>query len=259
MHPADILSRNYPPSILIYGMAGSGKTALLSQLSNAYIFDCDRGMKTAATLKDKFFNQRQKVTFDEYVDEDPKAPKAYMEIMQKLNEIMRLQLQGKWSHDAIGIDSLTGLVKAAMLQVLMSRFNNSMHDMDIKSWGFLVTAVERVLTLLRSFRIPVIVTAHVDLLSKPIEKKLEQEIIAMFPLSATNKHGMNKLMWLFDEVWHADKKAIGQNKQAYRVDGNKSGVYKTRTRSSFGLVRHDEIGMIELLKLVGFIYKGESK
>jgi len=71
MKPADLLKRNYPPSILIFGPPGSAKTSLVSQLSNAYMFDFDDGMKTAAMLHDKFFDARQLIEFDIFRDPNP--------------------------------------------------------------------------------------------------------------------------------------------------------------------------------------------
>jgi hypothetical protein len=258
--PADIIKLNYSPSILIYSMAGDGKTGLISQLFGAYCFDFDRGMRTAATLKDKFFDQRQLIEFDEYRDEDPMKPKQYAVARKKLNGFVRDHANGKGIYDAYIVDSLTGLCKAAQLGIQEASHSDPLAKMEIQDWGSLIAEIERFLTLLRSLRVLTVVTAHVDMLDKPAKdgkgkpKVGEREVLALFPMSGTKNHGMNKLMWLFDEVWFADKRPIGQGRIEYRVDGNKAGTYKTRTRSSFGLIQHDEIGMVELLKMIGFEY-----
>lgn len=264
MHPIDILKKNYPPSILIYGLAGSGKTALASQLSGGYCFDFDRGMRTAATLKDKFFDDRQKITFDEYRDENPKKPRMYRDAMKKLMEIVEECSKGKWGCDACVVDSLTGLCRAAQLEVQgLGDKNNPMRDslahMEIQNWGSLITEVERFLTMLRGMKVLTVVTAHVDMIEtrKPGGILGESTISSMFPASATSKHGHKKLMWLFDEVWYADAKQVGSGTQ-YRVTGKPpNNVIQARTRSSMGLVVHNEIGMRGLLKQIEYQYGKE--
>ena len=109
MKPADLLKLNKPPCILIYGPAGTGKTALVSQLKNAYGFDFDDGMLTAATLKDKFSDIRQQMEFDIYKDENPLEPKQFPLAMKKIQEIVRKSAAKDWKFDGLVIDSLTGL------------------------------------------------------------------------------------------------------------------------------------------------------
>lgn len=259
MKPSDILNQNYAPNILIFGFAGCGKTALATQLSKGYGQDFDNGMRTAATLKDKFFDARSKFEFETFRDENPTKPTAYMRAKNKLNEIVRLSSEGKWPFDAYIADSLTGLCKAAQLHVLSIGRQNSMAKMEIQDWGALVHEVENFLTLIRSLKVLTVVTAHIDILDKPMKKGGktvvgERETLAMYPMSATAKHGLNKLMWLFDEVLYADVKPLAQGKMKYTISGASQGIIKTRTRSSFGTIRHDEIGMVEILKQMGYNY-----
>jgi archaellum biogenesis ATPase FlaH len=96
MKPPDILKTNKPPVILIYGPAGTGKTALISQASNGYCFDFDNGMLTAAKLKDKFFDSRQNIEFDIYKEPDPKNPIMYHKAMVKITNIINQKKLGKW-------------------------------------------------------------------------------------------------------------------------------------------------------------------
>lgn len=260
MNPADILKKNYPPSILLFGPPGGGKTGLISQLSGGYVFDFDRGMRTAATLKDKFFTVRATVDFDVYRDANPRQPKAYSGAMKKITEIVELTGKEKWRYDACGVDSLTGLCQAAQLHIQgLGDKSNPLRDplakMEIQNWGSLVNEVERFLLLLRSLKVLTIVTAHVDILEKKVGGKLgELEITDMFPSSATKKHGMQKLMWLFDEVLYTDVKPVGGGKMNYRVSGIPTRVIKARTRSGIGLVVHNETGLRGLLEKMGYHY-----
>lgn len=263
MKAEDILKRNYPPSILIYGSAGAGKTALVSQLSGGYMFDFDRGMRTAATLKDKFFDARSKIEFDDYRDEDPMKPVAYFGAMKKLREIVTEVGARKWKYDACIIDSLTGMCKAGQLFIQgLGDKSNPMADplakMEVQNWGSLIAEIEKMLTLLRSLKVLTVVTAHIDIMETKKEGKGvmlgETEVAAIHPMSATKSHGANKLMWLFDEVLYADARPAGQNKMNYSVSGTPTLTIKARTRSSIGTVIHNEIGMKGLLEQMGYHY-----
>ena len=262
MKPKDILDQNFPPSILIYGLAGCGKTALVSQLSNAYLFDFDRGMRTAATLRDRFFVARQSIEFDEYRDENPKKPTMYQKAMKKLLDFVGQSSKDNLPYDAIVLDSLTGMCRAAQLQIQsLSDKSNPMGDplahMEIQNWGSLITEVERFLTLLRAMRRLTVVTAHVDTqeVKKPGGTLGETMPVVMHPASATSKHGIKKLMWLFDEVLYADARLVGAGKINYRVTGKPpDNIIQARTRSGVGLVVHNEIGMLGLLKQMNYRY-----
>lgn len=262
MKPPDLLKMNKPPCILVYSPAGGGKTGLAAQLKDAYIFDFDDGMRTAATLKDKFFDIRQKIDFDIYKDPNPMKPKMFPLAIKKLQEIVRKSAEGKWDKNGLVVDSLTGACRAAQLYNQFTAGQDSFKKMEIQNWGTLINEIEKFLTLVRSVGVPTIVTAHVDMLDAPMMNAYgkpilgQRKVTAQFPSSATTKHGFRKLMWLFDEVLYAERKPIGGGKEKFTVTGNKVGsVIQTRTRSGIDIVRHDEIGLEGLLNLMGYHYE----
>ena len=264
MKAQDILKQNYPPSILIYGAAGTGKTALVSQLRGGYLFDFDGGMRTAAKLRDKFFEDRNAIEFDVYRDENPYKPKMCHEATAKMKNIVQACGSRKWKHDACIIDSLTGMCKASMTHEQAAQ-GDPFKKMEIQDWGKLVGDIEKMLTLLRSLHVLVVCTAHVDFLEKP---KLNikgkpiigvTEITDVFPSSATKRHGMKNLAWLFDEVWIAEKKPAGGGKMNYRIDGEGDEIRIARSRSGLGKIVHNDIGMVGLLERMGFKYGGMSE
>ncbi len=247
MKAKDLLDMNKPPSLCIYGPAGSGKTALVSQASGGYMLDFDGGMRTAVTLKDQFTPLRQQIEFDIYVDQTPTTPKMYVEAKQKLMKISQMILVKKWPYDCIVIDSLTGLCRAAMLHVLGCS-GDSMRVPQIQHYGQAVNAIESVLTILRSLNVPILVTAHEQLIETD-----SGNLIRI--LSATRPHGMNKLPWLFDEVLHMKVRPKGQGKIDYIVSGRSSASIATRTRSGIQSdIVINEIGLKGLFELVGYKY-----
>jgi len=251
MKPKDLLKLNRPPNILIYGRAGTFKTALVSQASNGYLFDFDDGMRTAATLQDKFTPLRQGIEFDTFVDKNPKQPKAFMNAKKKLLEISALCAKGQWKYDACIIDSLTGMCKSCQLQVLGSA-GNSFKRPEIQHWGMMVNEIENMLTILRSLNVLTIVTAHI--MSDEIDA-----VSKVFPMSITKKHGENKLTWLFDEVLYSRARSKGQGKYDMIVTGQGTGSIEARTRS--GLPKnfvHNDCGLVGVLKAMGYSY-GKKK
>ena len=247
MKAKDLIDRNKPPSICIYGPAGSGKTALVSQASGAYMFDCDDGMRTALTLKDKFTPLRQQCEFDIYVDKDPLAPCEFMNVKQELMKISQLCGVDKWKYDCAILDSWTGLCRSAMLHVLGCS-GDSMRVPQIQHYGQAVNCVESVLTIMRSLNVPILMTAHEQL----IEMDSGNLIRIM---SATRPHGMNKLQWLFDEVLHMKVRMKGQGKRDYIVSGQSSSSILTRTRSGITSdIVVNECGLAGLFEMVGFKY-----
>jgi len=230
----------------LYGPAGSGKTALVSQASGGYLFDFDDGMRTALTLKDKFTEARQKIEFDIYID-DPKKPDAYQRARKKL-----LDFQTKTPFDAIVVDSLTGLCRAIQLHVL-SCSGNLFAQPKIQHFGMMVNELESMLTILRSLKVPVLVTAH-ELLAD-----VDGSTVVRI-LSATKSHGANKLAWLFDEVLYCKARRKGQGKKDYIVTGEATESILARTRS--GLTKdfvHNDVGLVGLLERIGYIYKPKAE
>ena len=107
MKATDIKEENSPLTILIHSPAGGGKTALVSQASNGYLFDFDDGMRTAKNLEDKFTSLRHSIEFDSYRDKDPRKPKAWLSAKKKIFELRRLFDKKECPYNAIVIDGIT--------------------------------------------------------------------------------------------------------------------------------------------------------
>jgi len=199
MRPEDILKKKYPPVILIFGPAGTGKTGLISQMKNGYIFDFDRGMLTAATLdfdrgmltaatlKDKFYEQRQKIEFDTYREENPKIPVQFDRAMRKLNELITAKNNGTLKYESVGADSLTGLAEIIKLKVMKDQTGNALAEPSRNHWGAMINYMRNFLVNLRALNILILITAHIQ--------TIEDEsgaVIDILPSSITKNHGIKE-------------------------------------------------------------------
>ncbi len=233
------------PSIVLYGAAGTGKTALASQLKNCYIFDFDKGMITAKNLNDKFAPLRQNAEFDIYYDSNVYKPVAFYNAKTKLLEFQRLAADNKLPYKGMVIDSLTGMCRAIQLYV-MQLSGDATAIPKIQHYGTMVNELELMLAVIRSFNIPVIVTAH--------ENVIETDDATLIRImSITKPHGMNKINWLFDEVLYTMRKPRGQGKVDYIVSGMPSGSIATKTRS--GILQDivvNDIGLEGLFNIMGY-------
>jgi hypothetical protein len=240
-----------PPNILIYGPAGSGKTGLGAQAAGGYMMDFDDGMRTALTLQDKFTPLRQSIEFDIFKDRKPKEPRAFIDAKAKLLQISAQCAAGTYKYDAFELDSLTGLCRACQSQV-MANAGDALKKPEILHWGIMVNEIENILTIIRSFNVLTIVTAHELLV------ETDDELLIRI-MSVTKPHGLNKIPWLFDEVWHSKVRPAGGNKTNYIVSGRSTSELSVRTRSGFNTdVIHNEIGLVGVLEKIGFKYGKEE-
>jgi len=250
MKASDLLKLDRPPQILISGRAGSGKTALVSQIAGGYLFDFDQGMMSAAKLKDKFFGLRNLVVFDEYKDANPENPIMWEKAKKKIVKFNMLALKDKLKWDAIAIDSLTGMAQAIYYYVLHIVHRKKP---EIQDWGFMVREMIDALTLLRGTKRLLLVTAH----QAPIE--IDGADI-LFPASITKNHSVKGICWLFDEVWTAECQNKPQDKIDYAVSGRATNSVTARTRSGFHRrLVHNEIGLKGVLEEIGYHYQPKLK
>jgi hypothetical protein len=216
-------------------------------MAEGYIYDCDRGMRTAMTLKDKFTPIRLSADFDEYWDSDVMNPVEYLKLKNHLLKLTQEVNSGRSKLKGVCVDSLTGLCRAAQLHVMKLAGGNSLAIPQIQHYGMIVNEIEGILTILRSLRCLVIVTAHEMTVDK--ENAVYTQI-----LSATRPHGENRIPWMFDEVLHTYTRDMGQGKKAYYLTGQRTSTMVARTRSGIQDTNFGELGLYGLLKLMGYDY-----
>jgi archaellum biogenesis ATPase FlaH len=246
MKANDLKDLNDPPKILLHGDAGTGKTALVSQLTNGYLMDLDGGMKTALTLEDKFTKYRHNIEFDTFKDKSFKNARGYELFYAKLLKIADAVYKKTWKYDALAIDSMTGLAQIIKHFVMNTQANDPLAEPKQNHWGAMVNCMESVCAIIQSLEIPVFLTAHDTMV------QTDDDVLYRI-LGMTKNHG-EKIPWMFDEVWLTKVKKKGTELE-FIVSGKRMASRITRTRTGFTTdVSHKDIGLPGVFEKIGFKY-----
>ncbi len=127
--------------------------------------------------------------------------------------------------------------------------SNALGQPQRNNWGAMVSYMEAFLTQIRAISKLTLLTAHMQSFDDE-----QGNTLAFFPSSITKNHGMKSLPWMVDEVWYAKIEPEGMGNVAYTVDGSYINKVCTRTRSSFGKTKHNDIGLVGVLEKVGYKY-----
>jgi hypothetical protein len=214
------------------------------------MFDFDNGLETAVSLVDKYKALRYELTYDTYDDKDPFVPRAWLDAEKKLEQFQKQSARNALPFDTLIIDSLTGLAKCIQHHTMYVAMNDPFAKPQIQHYGTMVSAMEKVLTILRSTKCLLLVTAHEVNVEVDKSNKVR-------PLSITKAHGVDKLAWLFDEVLHMGLEAAGMGKYRYMASALSTSSILARTRSSLTeKVNVGEVGLAGLLAKIGYRKKG---
>lgn len=234
------------PTILLYGAPGTGKTALVETLgSGLRLFDLDNGAVTGLTLKDKWEQERRKVDVVQVLEDDPKKGVAFTKAKSYVLGVAEECKKGSFKHKAVCIDSFTALADAAIRYVK----GNAGHleaNTTLPEWGLAFQELENILTILRSLPLVVILIAHED--------QYETEAGPRTEIAIPGRKLPRRVTGYFDEVIRTKiVNAIG-GKTDFVLQTKATAGTIARSRRNLPDGTRAEIGMAEILKLMGFNY-----
>jgi len=246
----DLHSLGRPPHIVIYGAAGTGKTALAAQARNAYCMDFDAGLMTAVNLKDKFYNLRQNLEFDTYQDNDVMNPSAWIRAKTKVLEIQNQVFKKEWPYEALIVDSLSGLSRTVQTQI-MKACGRPMQKPQLQDYGLMFSEIENILQVITTLPILVIICTHEYSLNVGDETYIKPRAIGRkLPAGIAP---------LFDEVWWSEIRRRGIRDVDYLISWKPTKYRETRTRSGHLVeLKHNEVGLEGVLAEIGYKYPTNS-
>lgn len=233
-----------PPSILMHGDAGTGKTAFgTSGGKFVQVVDVDNGIKTARTFKDGFFDKRQEIDVVECWETSPKSPKSFEKVCRHITKVEQDVKSGKWPFKVLFIDSLTSLCESCMERVLANS-NRLGQAPQIQHWGMYSIMMQHLLAHFKSLPIVKILSAHVE------RHEEDGEIIRT--ISVLGQKLVPKIPTYFDEVWSLEIRNVagGKTKHLIRTQGTTSKM--ARTRGNLENLTDTSLGLEVVLDKLGY-------
>lgn len=238
--------QSVPPKVLLWGLAGSGKTCLTTTLGDDLeLINCDPNIRAALMMKDVFSPERAKVDIIANAAGD-KPEYGFTRVKNRIYDIHKEIAAKTYKKKVVALDSLTTIGEFAMKSVMLNAGKladiNKLPIPTIPEWGLGIGEVENILALLISLPIPVIVIAH--------QLRIEiDENTKMIPWALGSKLP-DKLPRMFTEIWYS--------KVSKTASGDKFFIQPKSTSSilarSTCLTQDEghEQGMKALLEKVGY-------
>jgi len=239
-----------PPKILIYGPAGSGKTALATTLGeHLQVIDLDDGLGTCFKLEDKFKEDRMSIDAVTITDTKVNKPDSFQKAKRAILDISNKAQQGQWEFKAICLDSLTMLVDSAMRMVLHNNGRMGKRP-QIQDYQLAFIETEEVILMLRALPCVTILLAH-----EHVSTIDDRDIIQ---IGIPGKNLPAKIPALFDEFWHMSVRGVGGGRYEHLIQTKSTEAIRTRSRANLENNLNANLGMVELLKKTGYEFNGKS-
>lgn len=238
--------QSVPPKILLWGLAGSGKTCLTTTLGDQLeLINCDPNIRSAVMFSDGFSGQRKAVEIIANAAAD-KPEYGFTRIKNRVYDIHSEISKGSYKQKVVCLDSLTSLGELAMKGVMGNAGKlNDIKKLPIPTmpeWGLGIGEVENILALLVSLPIAVVIIAH--------QLRVEiDENTKMIPWALGSKLP-DKLPRMFTEIWYS-KVSRTANGDKFFVQPKSTSSILARSTCLTEDQPHEQ-GMKSLLEKVGY-------
>jgi len=238
-----------PPKIILYGEGGVGKTCFVATYGEGLqLIDCNRGLLSAKTLKDKWTAERHKIDVVSCYESDPKRATAWGILKKTVLQIYEDCLKGIYPHKVLAIDSLTDVAEYALRGICGNSGSLGQPEKVTQAqWGLAIAEVYNLFVYLRALPIPVVITAHTMIVTIGTGK----DAVTRQVLSIYGKNLAPNLINLFDEVDYV-KTRIVQGKPEPYLQTMKDAFVQAKTRSQLVDGTKLDIGFREYMKLLGW-------
>lgn len=251
------LTTTIPPSVLVYGRSGTGKTAwAMTAGRHAQMIDADYGFRTALSLHDKYEKDRQAVDVHPFMEKilpeglGSTPPSLWPTVK---SEVLKLSA-AIWKDPKVYpfkvliIDSLTALSEHCLRYI--RHFNgktSSGKDQDGRMiYGLAMQEILNLVLVIRSLPVAKILIAHSALQTNADQSTYEE-------LAIYGKDMPNKLCAAFDEVYYFRTAGRAGGGSSYLIQTCGTGALTAKTRTGIkDLSDQNTLSVPELFRQMGF-------
>lgn len=234
-----------PPKCIFYGPFGSGKTCFAATGGEVVQFlDMNEGLMSAKTLQDKWTEERKKVDVIECHEDDPTKATAFLKARSYIQSVASQCSTETYKFKILVIDSLTDLQEFCMRNIL-SNAGRLGKQAEIQHWQLRDIEFLNLMIIIKSLPIAVILIAH--------QQIVEQDGINVISPGLPGKSLPNNLFTKFDEILFFKARNTTSGKVEFLIQNTSSSSILTRTRANIKNEINVDIGLIEYLKLLGYV------
>jgi len=233
-----------PPKIILYGPAGSGKTAFVSTIGkDGYLIDIDGGIETARTLKDDFFETRQGIEVLPCAETDVQRPSAYRLLKTEMLRIFNEVRKGTFEHKVLIIESLTSL-SDSLVRYIMGNSNMLYKPPQMQQHLLISAELDQFLLMVYSIKIPVVLTAHQMVYTVDNKQKMD--------IAVSGQRTPSKVLGYFDEVLRAKVQNEAGGKVSFQIVAKPTASQIARSRSNIPPLVNSNVGLKDVLLTMGY-------
>lgn len=246
MKITDLESLGRIPKVLLYGPAGSGKTAFAGTGGeHVRFYDFDNGVQTCLRLKDQWYDTRRKVDVKQFLEPDPGRAVAWTQGKSKiLDDLREAAKKTPGTPSIFAFDSYTSLAESAV-RATMQGYNRLGQAPQIQEWGHAFIEIENFLAQIRASTIAIVLIAH--------HQMKEIDDVTHIEIATPGAKLPNKIPAYFDEVWYAKVKNLSGGKLGFTIQTVKSGNVMARSRGGVPDGFDMNKGLLQAFKEGGYL------